>query len=43
VARDLEDKVGILQNLGLVVEATFNSVKRSNITEEFADFLTAGQ
>ena len=37
---DLEDKVQILKNLGLVIDITLNDVLRFNFTEEFVDYLT---
>ena len=37
----LDSKLQILQNLGLVRETTFTNVKRFRFAEEFADYLTA--
>lgn len=38
---ELENKLRILENLGLVREITYNNVKRFVFTEELADYLTA--
>jgi hypothetical protein len=38
---DLENKVRILENLGLVQDITYNNVKRFVFTEELVDYLTA--
>jgi hypothetical protein len=36
---NLDQKVGVLENLGLVRDITFNNVKRYKVTEELADYL----
>jgi hypothetical protein len=38
---DLDNKVRILENLGLVQDITYNNVKRFVFTEELVDYLTA--
>jgi hypothetical protein len=37
---ELEGKVRILQNYGLIQDITYNNVARYNIAEEFAEYLT---
>ena len=38
---ELDSKLQVLQNLGLIVEITYNNVKRFTITEHFAEYLGA--
>ena len=38
---DLESKILILQNLGLLEDIRFNSVERFIMTEEFVEYLTS--
>jgi hypothetical protein len=38
---NLDQKMGVLENLGLIRDITFNNVKRYKLTEELADYLLA--
>jgi len=40
---NLDQKMGVLENLGLVRDIAFNKVKRYRMTEDFAEYLHARQ